>query len=86
MICADIFSTALLVRALGSWFIGPLRHTVFGKIYELLCAFTEPLVSPVRKFMSTHLNTGMFDFSILVTMVLVEFVARVAVRMLMVLA
>jgi len=82
LICANIFSYALIARAIGSWFIGAFRNTPLAKVYDFLCAFTEPVVSPVRNFMYSHVNTGMFDFSILVTMILVELVARVAVRLL----
>ncbi len=77
----EVMSTALIIRALLSWFVRS-GNQVVGKIYEILFKVTEPLVSPVRNFMMSHFNTGMFDFSILVTMILIEIVTRLVFRLL----
>lgn len=79
----DILSFLLLVRALMSWLRMPLGGSKwFSSIHEIIYKVTEPLVAPVRKFMYEHINTGMFDFSIFVTMILIEVVTRVLVRLL----
>ena len=79
----DIISFLLLARALMSWLRIPLSgNKLFSSINEITYKLTEPLVAPVRRFMYEHVNTGMFDFSIFVTMILVEMVTRVLVRLL----
>ena len=84
---ANLFTTALLVRALMSWVVGAFRGSgPVRRIYDILCAFTEPIVGPVRNFMHSHFNTGMFDFSIFVTMILVELVSNVLIRVLLMIA
>ena len=82
----DILSFLLLVRALMSWFrIALSGNRIFSSINEIIFKLTEPLVAPVRSFMNKHINTGMIDFSIFVTMILVEVVTRVLVRLLILL-
>ena len=79
----DVLSFLLLIRALFSWIRIPLSgNKVFSSINEIIYKLTEPLVAPVRKFMYEHVNTGMFDFSIFVTMILIEVITRVLVRIL----
>ena len=78
----NLLSTALVVRALLSWFVRFNGNNIISKIYEFLYKITEPIVSPIRNFMMNHFNTGMFDFSILVTMILIEVVTRILVRLL----
>ena len=78
----NVISTALVLRAILSWFSRGGNNMIY-KVYSFLHAFTEPIVSPVRNLMSKYFNTGMFDFSIFVTMVLVSFVTRVIVRLLL---
>ncbi len=78
LIFSDIFVWALLLRAVLSWFARDQYSTV-GKIYVALIRFTEPVVAPCRKALS-RLNTGMFDFSVLLAMILVQAVARLLVN------
>ena len=47
-----------------------------------LIRFTEPVVAPCRKALS-RLNTGMFDFSVLLAMILVQAVARLLVNIIL---
>lgn len=79
----NILSTALFIRAILSWFVRGSGGDILYKIYSFIYNFTEPLVSPVRNFMSKNFNTGPVDFSIFITMVLVSLVTRVLVRLLM---
>lgn len=82
---SQIIVLMLLARAILSWFVqsggnsGSIR-----KVYYFLCALTEPLVAPCRKFLR-RFNTGMFDFSVLLAMLLVEIVARILIRILILL-
>ena len=42
----EILSTALVVRAIMSWFTQPNNYSTLGKIYLALIRFTEPIVAP----------------------------------------
>lgn len=76
---SDILITALLVRALMSWFVRDMYSPV-GKLYALLINFTEPIVEPFRNFLS-RFNTGMIDFSLLLAMVAIEFATSIVIRL-----
>ena len=79
----NLITTALFIRAIMSWFVRGYSGGTLAKFYDLLVRFTEPIVSPCRDFMSKHFNTGMFDFSIFVAMILVELVTRILIRILL---
>lgn len=81
----NIFTTALFIRAIMSWFVRG-RNDTLGTIYQYLVKFTEPVVSPCRNLLNKYLNTGMMDFSIFVAMLAVELVVRVVVRILLIIA
>jgi YggT family protein len=76
---ANILLTALLVRALMSWFVRDMYSPV-GKIYGALINFTEPIVEPFRRLLS-RFNTGMIDFSVLLAMVAIEFASNLIIRL-----
>ncbi len=76
---ANLLVTLLLVRAILSWFAGN-PYGILGKLYMFLVRLTEPLVMPCRKLLS-RLNTGMFDFSVLLSMLLIELVANLLIRL-----
>ncbi len=78
LIFSDIFVWALIARAILSWFARD-QYSNLGKVYIALIRFTEPVVAPCRKALS-RLNTGMFDFSVLLAMILVQAVARLLVN------
>ena len=79
----DIISFLLLVRVIMSWLRMALSgNRIFSTINEFVYKLTEPLVAPVRNLMNRYVDTGMFDFSIFVTMILIELVTRVVVRLL----
>lgn len=84
----NIFTYALFGRAILSWFARASYNggNVIVRVYDVLVRFTEPIVSPVREFLSRHFRTGMFDWSIFATMILVELVVQVIVRGLLFLA
>ncbi|MBR0374898.1 MAG: YggT family protein [Mogibacterium sp.] len=76
---ANLITTCMFVQALLSWFVRDYNSPV-AQLYRLLSNLTAPIVEPVRRFMS-RINTGPMDFSILVSMLLVEFVARLLIRL-----
>ena len=75
---AGLFTWALIARAILSWFARD-RYSTMGKIYMALINFTEPVVKPCRRALS-RLNTGMFDFSVFLAMILVQAVANILVN------
>lgn len=77
---SNILVAALVIRALMSWFVRD-AYSPLGKIYAALIRFTEPIVDPFRRFLS-RFNTGMFDFSLLLAMVVIEMVANIIIRLL----
>lgn len=76
---ANILVTLLLIRALLSWFASN-PYSFLGKLYMVMVKFTEPLVSPCRKLLSKF-NTGMFDFSVLLSMLFIELAANILIKL-----
>lgn len=81
LLFSDIFVWALIIRAILSWFARD-QYSTAGKLYMVMIRFTEPIVAPCRKALS-KLNTGMFDFSVLLAMILVQAVARLLVNIIL---
>lgn len=73
---------AMMFRAIFSWFARD-PYSPVGRIYRFTIALTEPIVRPCRNFMS-RFNTGMFDFSIVIAMILVEIVTNLIVKLLLI--
>jgi YggT family protein len=75
---ARVLMYMLFAQAILSWFVNPYTNpnTFFAKAYMILGRITQPIVKPVRKFMS-RFNTGMMDFSVLITMLLIMALQRI---------
>ena len=71
----NVFSLLLLGRAVCSWFDPGFRSAIGQFLYQA----TEPLVAPVRQIMP---RTGMFDFSIIITLVLLRVLEMVVLSVL----
>jgi uncharacterized protein YggT (Ycf19 family) len=80
-IFAELFTWALVIRAILSWFARD-QYSTLGKIYIALIKFTEPIVAPCRQALS-RLNTGMFDFSVFLAMILVQAAARLLITIIL---
>ncbi|MDR1778541.1 MAG: YggT family protein [Clostridiales Family XIII bacterium] len=81
---AQVLIGILFVQAIMSWFVNPYRtdpRSAVYKIYMILTRITEPMVRPVRKFMSRY-NTGPMDFSLIILALLIMALNRVLVRIL----
>ncbi|MBR3786055.1 MAG: YggT family protein [Firmicutes bacterium] len=77
---ARFLTTMLLLRAIMSWFVRD-PYSTLGKIYMAIIRFTEPMVEPCRRLLEKmNLNTGMFDFSVLLAFFLVEIVASICMN------
>lgn len=81
---AQILTMALVVRALMSWFATNPYSTV-GKIYQFIVGLTEPVVNPCRQLLyKLHINTGMLDLSVLLAFFLIEIVANLLARLVLI--
>ena len=76
---AEIVSAAMIIRALLSWFVQD-AYSPLGKIYGMLIRFTEPFVAPCRKLLS-RFNTGMFDFSLFLALILLQAITNLLIRL-----
>lgn len=75
VIVLEIYSFIVLARVLLSWFpnIDP-----YNPIVRFLYDVTEPLLQPIREFIrQTFPNSGPFDFSPLVLLILITLLTRV---------
>lgn len=81
---AEVLELMLVARALMSWFVRD-QYSTLGKIYVAIIWFTEPIVAPCRKALS-RLNTGMFDFSVLLALLLIGAVSNILVRIIFMIA
>ncbi|MBQ6582345.1 MAG: YggT family protein [Mogibacterium sp.] len=76
---ADILILALCVRAILSWFARD-RYSTLGKVYGVLEQLTEPFVAPFRRLLA-NVNTGMFDFSVLIAFFAIRFIASLIIML-----
>ncbi len=67
-IICELLTVAIFVRAILSWF-SPRPNS----ITIILDKIVEPLLSPLRRIMP---RTGMFDFTPLVAIILLQVIAR----------
>ena len=79
---AEIISSAMIIRALLSWFVRD-PYSPLAKIYGVLIRFTEPFVAPCRKLLS-RFNTGMIDFSLFLALILLQTVTNLLVKLILV--
>ncbi|MGC4106648.1 MAG: YggT family protein [Thermomicrobiales bacterium] len=68
----NIFSFLLLGRALISWVDPGFTWSISRALYSA----TEPILQPIRQLMP---NTGMFDFSIFIAIILIQVLSRLIV-------
>ena len=72
----NLLVTLLVARAILSWFAAD-PYSSARRIYDIVVMLTEPIVAQCRNLLSKHFNTGMFDFSLLAAVILVQLVTRV---------
>ncbi|MDR0357765.1 MAG: YggT family protein [Clostridiales Family XIII bacterium] len=82
---ANFLVGMLIIRALLSWVVNPYTANRFGflaRLYNGLIQLTEPLIRPVRAFLS-RFRMGPFDFSLFVTVILIGILQRILIRILL---
>lgn len=66
----NIMSTLLMVYIIVSWFVSP-----YNKYRAMLDRFMKTFLDPIRRIMP---NTGMFDLSPIILMLILQFVESAA--------
>jgi len=66
----NIMSTLLMVYIIVSWFVSP-----YNKYRSMLDRFMNTFLDPIRRIMP---NTGMFDLSPIILMLVLQFVESAA--------
>lgn len=76
---SNILIIILLARSVLSWVIysGIRYNRNLGRLFQILTSITEPIVSPVRRFISRFVNTGMLDLAPLVTFFIIIIISRI---------
>ena len=81
---ARVLIGLLVARAILSWFVNVDQSGNVRRLYTTLAQITEPMNIPARKLLDKlGLNTGMIDFSLLVTFFLTEIAEQVLIRILL---
>ena len=78
---SNILIIILLARSVLSWvvFSGYRYNPQLGRVYRILTGITEPLVSPVRRFLSRFIRTGHLDLAPLATFFIIMIVSRILI-------
>lgn len=69
---ANFLTILILLSVILSWFMSPY-HPLRAAIDRIV----DPMLNPIRRVVPP---AGMFDFSPLILMILIEFLARVLIR------
>lgn len=76
----NIIELLILVRIVLSFLNMGGRGVISSFVYEL----TEPILGPARALLSkTGINTGMFDFSPIIAIVILRVIENIAARLLL---
>ena len=83
----NILIILLLIRSALSWvvYFGGRRSAGITQAYRIITRLTEPVVRPVRNFISRFVPTGPIDFAPLATfliILLILFVVEILVKLL----
>ena len=78
---SNVFIIILLARSVLSWVVysGYRRYPQLGRLYNVLCGITEPVVAPVRRLLSRFVNTGSIDFAPLATFFIIIIASRILI-------
>ena len=83
-IICNILVVLLLVRAALSWvvYFVSRNNAVISRIYRITVKLTEPLVRPVRNFISRFIRTGPIDFAPLALFLIIIIISQILTRIL----
>lgn len=72
---ANLLSLIVFVTIILSWFMPP-EHPVRAALDRIV----DPLLAPIRRILPA---TGMFDFSSLILLILIQFLARILITLIL---
>lgn len=76
-----IIELMLIGRVILSWIVNTGNQTVY-RAYVFLASLTEVFVAPCRLFLQKlNINTGMFDFSVLLALLLVQALQSILIKL-----
>ena len=78
-----IYTFVLIARALVSWLPNPPRSPLALKVVLTLYQLTDPVLSPVRRWLAPYQRNSPLDFSILLVFVAIEVVRRLLRRLML---
>ena len=82
----NILIFILFVRSALSWvvYMGGSRNSnsTLSRVYRILVGITEPIVRPVRNFLSRFVRPGPIDFAPLVVFFIIIIISRILTRIL----
>ncbi len=70
-LCAGLLTILVVIHAVLSWFMPP-----YHPLRAALDRIVEPMLAPIRRFVPL---AGMFDFSPLIFILLVQFISQVLI-------
>jgi len=84
----NIFIVILLARSVLSWFVysGGRYNNWVRRLYMFLSGITEPVVAPVRRFLSRFIRVGNIDLAPLATFFIIIIVSRILTGILIAMA
>ena len=74
-----IYTLVLIGRALVSWLPNPPRSPLVMKVVLMLYQLTDPVLTPVRRWLAPYQRNSPLDFSVLLVLVAIA-VVRSALR------
>lgn len=82
---SEVIVTLIIVSALMSWFTSSFGPGLW-RVYRVIQSLTEPFLSPFRKLLWRFTSQMGIDFSPIVAILAVQFIARILIRVLVGLA
>lgn len=84
----NILVFILIIRSVLSWIVysGYQYNSTLHRVYDVLGAITEPIVSPVRRLLSRYFRMGPVDFAPVVTFFIILILRRVLVAIIIAVA
>ena len=76
-----VYTLVLIARALVSWLPNPPRSRLALRVVLTLYQLTDPVLSPVRRWLAPYQRNSPLDFSILLVFVAIEVVRRLLRRL-----
>ena len=86
-IVSNVLCILILGRAVLSWIVRYGKYnSKLNRAFEVVTSLTEPLIAPVRRFLSRFINTGPLDLAPIVTFFIIVIISRIVTSILVALS